>query len=126
MWLLLVVAGGSAAGGVCRYLLSGALQRPDATFPVGTLTVNVVGSFALGALARYASMSPTLTPEMRLLIGAGFCGGFTTFSTFSVETLELMQHGAFARASAYVGLSVLAGLAAAMAGMATVRSVLEP
>lgn len=125
MWLLLAVAGGSAVGGVSRYLLSGALQRPDASFPTGTLVVNIVGSFLLGALARFAAISPSLSPEMRLLIGAGFCGGFTTFSTFSVETLELMQGGAYARAGGYVALSFLGGLTAAMAGMATVRSFLE-
>lgn len=125
MPLLLAVALGSAVGGVARYVISGALQRPSNAFPVGTLTVNIVGSFVLGAVVRYTAMSPTFSTEMRLLLGAGFCGGFTTFSTFSVETLELLQGGAYARAGLYVGLSVLTGLTAAVLGMAVVRTVLE-
>jgi fluoride exporter len=123
--LLVSLALGSALGGLARYLISGAVQRPDATFPTGTLLVNIVGSFILGALARYAAMTPTFSPELRLFIGAGFCGGFTTFSTFSVETIELLQGGAFARAGLYVAASVFAGLAAALFGMAVMRTVLE-
>ncbi|MBL8983184.1 MAG: fluoride efflux transporter CrcB [Gemmatimonadetes bacterium] len=125
MPLLLAVAIGSAAGGVARYVISGALQRPTNAFPIGTLTVNIVGSFVLGAVVRYAAMSPGFSAEMRLLLGAGFCGGFTTFSTFSVETLELLQGGEYARAGLYVGLSVLTGLTAALLGMAFMRTVLE-
>ena len=123
--LILYVALGSAMGGVARFLIGGALQRADSTFPSGTLTVNIAGSFILGAVARYAAMSPTFSPELRLLIGAGFCGGLTTFSTFSVEAIELMQGGALARAGLYVAVSVLTGLGAALVGMAVVRTILE-
>ncbi|MBL8962019.1 MAG: fluoride efflux transporter CrcB [Gemmatimonadetes bacterium] len=122
---LLSVALGSAIGGVARFLIGGALQRADSTFPSGTLAVNIVGSFILGGVARYAAMTPTFSPELRLLLGAGFCGGLTTFSTFSVETIALMQNGALARAGLYVATSVLAGLAAALLGMAAVRTLLE-
>lgn len=125
MQLLLAVASGSALGGVARYLLSGAVQARAGTFPVGTLVVNVLGSFVLGALVRYAALHPDLSPQARLLLGAGFCGGFTTFSTFSVELLELLQGGAWARAGVYASLSVALGLAAATAGMAVVRTFAE-
>ncbi|MBK8250289.1 MAG: fluoride efflux transporter CrcB [Gemmatimonadetes bacterium] len=122
---LLSVALGSAIGGVARFLVSGALQRADSGVPTGTLVVNIVGSFILGGVARYAAMTPTFSPELRLLLGAGFCGGLTTFSTFSVETIELVQGGAFTRAALYVAISVVAGLGAALLGMAAVRTILE-
>ena len=126
MQILLAVAAGSATGGVARYLMSGALQSGNpGSFPVGTLTVNIIGSFILGAVARYAAMNPAFSPELRVLLGAGFCGGFTTFSTFSVETLELMQGGDYSRALGYVGISVLASVAAAALGMAAVRTLIE-
>jgi CrcB protein len=126
MHILLAVAAGSATGGVARFLVSGALQsRSPGAFPIGTLTVNVLGSFLLGVVARYAAMSPTFSPEVRVLLGAGFCGGFTTFSTFSVETLELMQTGDYARAVGYVGLSVVASIAAAAIGMMVVQALFE-
>lgn len=126
MPILLAVAAGSAVGGVARYLMSGALQTGTrGAFPVGTLAVNILGSFILGAVARYATTNPAISPEMRVLLGAGFCGGFTTFSTFSVETLELMQAGDYSRALGYVGVSVVASLAAAAMGMAGVRMLTE-
>jgi CrcB protein len=116
---------GSALGGVSRFLLSGAIQSRAGTWPWGTLTVNLLGSFVLGALYKYASMQPGLSPELRLFIGAGFCGGFTTFSTFSVEALDLLQQGDVLRFSTYVAASVLLGLAAALAGVVVVRTLLE-
>jgi CrcB protein len=70
-------------------------------------------------------MQPGLSPELRLFIGAGFCGGFTTFSTFSVEALDLLQQGDVLRFSTYVAASVLLGLAAALAGVVVVRTLLE-
>ena len=126
MQILLAVAVGSATGGVSRYLMSGALQSGSpGAFPIGTLTVNILGSFILGAVARYAAMNPAFSPELRVLLGAGFCGGFTTFSTFGVETLELMQAGDYTRALGYVGVSVAASLVAAALGMAAVRTLIE-
>ncbi|MBC7894448.1 MAG: fluoride efflux transporter CrcB [Cytophagaceae bacterium] len=126
MQILLAVAAGSATGGVARYLMTGALQsRTPGAFPVGTLTVNIIGSFILGAVARYAAMNPAFSPELRLLLGAGFCGGFTTFSAFSVEALELMQLGDYSRALGYAAISVLAAVAAAALGMAAVRALVE-
>ena len=126
MPILLAVAAGSATGGVARYLMTGALQSGTrGAFPIGTLAVNILGSFILGAVARYAVMNPGFSPELRVLLGAGFCGGFTTFSTFSVETLELMQAGDYPRALGYVGVSVVASLAAAAMGMASVRMLIK-
>ncbi|MCC6316492.1 MAG: fluoride efflux transporter CrcB [Gemmatimonadaceae bacterium] len=117
MSILLAVAIGSATGGVARYVLSGAIQsRQTAAFPSGTLVVNIVGSLILGALWKHAATNPQLSPELRVLLGAGFCGGFTTFSTFSVETLDLLQNGTPWRAASYVMLSITTGLLAATLG----------
>jgi fluoride exporter len=112
-WLL--VAAGSAAGGVCRWLLVGALQRP--AFPTGTLAVNALGSLLVGWLAARlgdAQAGPAATA--RLLLVTGFCGGFTTFSAFSLETLRLAQDGRGARALGYVAASLALGLAAVAVG----------
>lgn len=121
MQLILSVAVGSALGGVVRFLVSGAVQaRLTSGFPGGTLVVNVVGSFVLGALARYLVLHPDFSPAARLFLTAGFCGGFTTFSTFSIEILELLQNGMPGRAVVYLVASVVTGIVAAAAGFAVV------
>ena len=80
--MLWYVAFGSALGGVTRYLLGGLIQR-GAGFPVGTLIINITGSFLVGLFYRYAAESALVSPEMRVFLTIGFCGGYTTFSTFS-------------------------------------------
>lgn len=112
-WLL--VAAGSAAGGLCRWLLAGALQRPGV--PAGTLAVNVLGSLLVGWLAaRVGDGQGGSAAPARLLLVTGFCGGFTTFSAFTLETLRLAQDGRGARALGYVAASLALGLAAVAAG----------
>lgn len=115
--MLWLVALGSAVGGVTRWLLGGAFQRWFAPgFPGGTLVVNVTGCLLIGALMRYAMESTALTPEWRALLVVGFCGGYTTFSTFSYETLRLMQDGEWGKVGLYVGGSVLLSLIAVTLG----------
>jgi CrcB protein len=122
--MLIHIALGSAAGGVARYLLGGAVQRLAGTsFPAGTLTVNVTGSLLLGVFARLVLTAPGLTPEMRALLTIGFCGGYTTFSTFSFDVLNLLERGQVTRAALYVSASVLLSVGAMMAGFAIARSV---
>jgi CrcB protein len=122
--MLIHIAHGSAAGGVARNLLGGAVQRLMGTaFPAGTLTVNVSGSLLLGAFVRLVLSAPGLTPEMRALLTIGFCGGYTTFSTFSFDVLNLLERGQVARAALYVSASVLLSVGAMMAGFAIARSV---
>lgn len=118
---LLLVAAGSAAGGVCRWLLAGLLQR--ATFPSGTLAVNALGCLLAGWLAARLGEPSTAGPAQmaRLLLVTGFCGGFTTFSAFSLETLRLAQEGRGGRALAYVAASLLLGMAAVATGWAAGR-----
>ena len=123
--MLLYVALGSAIGGVSRYLLGGLVQRMlDTTFPAGTLLVNVTGSFLLGAIIRYALETPSLTPEVRAFLTIGFCGGYTTFSTFSYETMALLEDGEWARAGVYITASVVLSLIATFLGFALARQVI--
>ncbi|HEY8106355.1 MAG TPA: fluoride efflux transporter CrcB [Gemmatimonadales bacterium] len=123
--MLWYVAIGSAVGGVSRYLLGGLIQRMSSgTFPLGTLVINVTGSALLGFLFRYALDVPAMTPEIRALLGVGFCGGYTTFSTFSYETLTLLEDGDWRRAGLYVALSVGVSLLATFAGFAAARELI--
>ncbi|MGH7536952.1 MAG: fluoride efflux transporter CrcB [Gemmatimonadales bacterium] len=119
------IAAGSVLGGVSRYLLGGLIQRLlDTTFPAGTLVINVTGSFLLGAFLRYGVDTPTMGPEVRALLTIGFCGGFTTFSTFSYETVALLDDGEWARAALYVGASLGLSLLAVMLGFAAARQII--
>jgi fluoride exporter len=123
--MLWYIAFGSAVGGVSRYLLGGALQRlAGGTFPVGTLVVNVTGSFLLGAILRYAVDTPGLSPESRAMLTVGFCGGYTTFSTFSYETVALLEDGEWTRAGVYLAFSVLLSIAATFLGIVTAREII--
>jgi CrcB protein len=117
MTAVLLVALGAAVGAPARYLTDRAVQRRLGTgFPWGTLTVNVAGSLLLGFLAGLPA-----SPAWTALLGTGFCGALTTYSTFSWETLSLARAGARRRAAAYVLLSVTAGLAAAYLGLTVAR-----
>jgi fluoride exporter len=123
--MLWYVAIGSAVGGVIRYLLGGAIQRAlAASFPVGTLVINVTGSALLGFIFRYALETPAVTPEIRALLGVGFCGGYTTFSTFSYETLTLLEDGDWRRAGLYVGVSLIGSVLAAFLGFMAARELI--
>lgn len=112
----LVVAG--ALGAPSRFLLDGFVQdRAAGAFPWGTFVVNVTGSFALGVvtgLALYHAFPDT----PRIWLGTGFCGAYTTFSTFTFETIRLLEEGAVADAMLNVAASIVVGAAAAAAGLA--------
>jgi fluoride exporter len=123
--MLWYIAVGSAIGGMSRYVIGGLVQRLlDTTFPAGTLLINVTGSFLLGAILRYGVETTTLTPELRALLTVGFCGGYTTFSTFSYEAVALLEDGEWSRAGTYIGLSVLLSLAATFLGFALARQAI--
>ena len=124
MRLFWAVASGAAMGGLARYYLAGIIQQhagPD--FPVGTLVINITGSFILGFIMRYALQSGAVSPEMRALLTTGFCGGYTTFSTFSYETALLLEDGAYGRAALYVGASVLISLLGTILGFVAAQRV---
>lgn len=120
------VAAGSALGGVSRWWLGGIFQKWFAAgFPGGTLVVNVTGCLLIGALMRYTMDSSAVSPEMRALLVVGFCGGYTTFSAFSYETLRLAQDGEWGQVALYIGGSVLLSLAAVALGWMGAGSFLE-
>jgi fluoride exporter len=123
--MLWYVALGSALGGVARYLLGGWVQRAaGGVFPWGTLAVNLSGSFLLGLISRYAIESAGVSAEVRTLLTIGFCGGYTTFSTFSWETTRLLEDGDWPRAGLYAVASVTLALAGTLGGIAAARQLL--
>jgi CrcB protein len=123
--LILYIAIGSAIGGVGRYAIGGVLQqRFGLAFPIGTLVVNVVGSLLLGFILRIALGGTQLSPETRIFLTTGFCGGFTTFSTFTYDTAVMFESGQYRRAALYVTLSIVLSLLATFAGFALAQSAL--
>ncbi len=126
MRLVLAVALGSAAGGVARFLLSAWLEQRAATsFPFATLLVNISGSLLLGFLATWTYETVGVSPEWRALLTTGLCGGYTTFSTFSLETVALLEEGELGRASLYIALSVALSVLGAYAGVAGARHLVQ-
>jgi CrcB protein len=118
------VAFGSAVGGVARYLLGGWIQqRSGSTFPIQTLLINVTGSFLLGFLQHYALETTAISPEVRTMLTIGFCGGYTTFSTFSFETVRMLEGGDWRRAMLYITLSVTLTVGAAVLGIVAAREL---
>jgi CrcB protein len=118
--LALAVGGAGALGAVARYLADGAVQeRTGGLFPLGTLVVNLVGSLVLGVLAGLA-LTHAGTAAARTVIGAGFCGGLTTWSTASWETVRLAQDGEWAAAVQFTVANLAGSMLAAAAGLAVV------
>ena len=117
--LALAVAGGAAIGAPCRYLLDRAVQtRHDQRFPYGTLLINLLGSGLLGLLLGCSPGSVLLAAA-----GTGWCGAFTTYSTFGLETVQLARDGLVRRAAGYVVISVGGGLGLAALGVVTGRAL---
>ncbi|HEX6558133.1 MAG TPA: fluoride efflux transporter CrcB [Longimicrobiales bacterium] len=121
----LVVFIGAGVGGVARYTLGGLVQQAaTSAYPWGTLTVNITGSLLLGFL--YVLLEGTAaSPQWRAFLGIGFCGGYTTFSTFSYETARLLEDGDWNRAGLYVLSSVLLSLAATFIGFRMAHVILR-
>lgn len=117
MMLALLVSLGAAFGAVARYLVDQAVtRRSTRTFPAGTWIINITGSFVLGLLAGLATRHG-LSANAVAIAGTGVCGGYTTFSTFSYETVRLMEEGSGLVALANLAGSLAAGLAAAALGL---------
>lgn len=114
MYKYLIVSGGAALGGALRYWLSNFVYKfLPADFPYGTLAVNVIGSFILGFVMFSLFEKELISQDLRLFLTVGFCGGFTTFSTFSFETVNLMKNSEMLLAAA----NILANLILCMAGV---------
>ena len=119
---LLALALAGAMGTLSRYGATALMTRlagPD--FPYGTLTVNALGSLLLGLLSHVLLHHPSVPPEWRVPLTTGFLGAFTTFSTFSVETVKLIDGGHHGAAAANIGLNLIIGITLAGAGLAIGR-----
>jgi fluoride exporter len=115
---LLWIAVFGAAGTLARYGLQGFVQiRSGGTFPYGTLLINLTGCFLLALTYQLMINRMGISPELRIAIGVGFFGGYTTFSSFGWETAKMLEEGAFLPAAAYVSASVIIGLLLSLAGI---------
>ncbi|MDR0828889.1 MAG: fluoride efflux transporter CrcB [Prevotellaceae bacterium] len=121
MKLILLIGTGSFFGGICRYLISLAMQGKG-LFPYGTLIVNILGCFLIGLVFSLAAKL-NFSNETKLFLTTGFLGGFTTFSAFSNETFLLLKNAQYFSATAYVLCSVLIGLAATFLGYWAVKNI---
>jgi CrcB protein len=119
--ILLLIASGSA-GTLARYALQGFIQyRSQSSLPLGTLVVNLLGCFLLGGIGQFGLDHLAFPPEWRVAITVGFFGAFTTFSSFSWETVHLLEDGEWIQAGVYVIVSVLGGLFLVRTGMRLAR-----
>ena len=118
----LVIFTGSGIGGVLRYFIQKYfVDMGYVTFPAGTFTVNILGCFLIGLFNALAEKNNLLSPEWRLALTTGFCGGFTTFSTFANENMNLLRNGDYFYFSLYIILSVVIGIGAVILGTNAVR-----
>jgi CrcB protein len=124
MTQLLMVGAGGAFGAIGRYLLSTwVYSLTGRAFPWGTLAVNLLGSLLMGFLSVWLLERMTVSTEMRALLMVGFLGAFTTFSTFSIETLLLLEQGAVARAGVNIAISVITCIFSAWMGTLIAKAI---
>ena len=122
MWRTFLVAVGGVVGAVGRYWLAGVVQQlTGRDFPMGTLIVNLVGSFVVGLVMTLSLERGLIDADLRILLAVGVCGGFTTMSTFSFETLALLGDGQGMLAVANVGVTLIGCLAAVWFGTVMAR-----
>jgi len=122
----LIVFIGAGIGGAMRHGVNQlAANLLGLAFPYGTLTINVAGSVAMGILAEYFAFRGELPQEIRLFLTTGILGGFTTFSTFSLDAVSLGERGEWGAAAAYVASSLVLSLIGLVAGLAIVRVLLQ-
>ena len=119
MKAVIAICAGASVGALLRWILGLKMNAWVPLLPAGTLAANLIGGYVVGVAVAYFADAPQLSPEWRLLVITGFCGGLTTFSTFSAEAVELLQHGELGRMSILVSLHLLGSMAMTIAGIAT-------
>jgi CrcB protein len=117
----MAVAVGGMLGCLLRWFLAMAMNRYFPTIPPGTLAANLLGCYVIGLALAFFTLNPALPIEWRLFITTGFCGGLTTFSTFSVEVVLILQSGRMAWAMGAIAVHLVGSLLMTMAGIATVN-----
>ena len=123
MYVIFSIALGGALGSVARHFLSSAIYGwTGSTFPWGILAVNVLGGLAMGVIVELGALRLSYGPEMRAFLTTGILGGFTTFSTFSLDTVLLIDRGEILSAAAYAIVSVAGSVGALFAGLWLVRA----
>jgi CrcB protein len=121
---LLLIGTGSCIGGVCRFLCQQYVQRHYPTsIPFGTLGVNILGCFIIGIIFGLGNRGNILSPELRLLLATGFCGGFTTFSSFALENISMLQEREFLYTSIYVSMSIIIGFSMTYLGILFIKLI---
>lgn len=124
MWVkILAVGAGGFLGSVCRFLISSLPLPERISFPLLTLLINFAGAVVIGALAEIPAAGGVFPPPVQLFLKTGLCGGFTTFSTFSLETVELLQNGKTGTGILYAVLSVGCCLLGILLGQGIVRAL---
>lgn len=117
----IIVGIGGFIGTVCRYLIGLIPLKSDNGFPIKTLAINIAGAFLLGLITAIVAKSKSINPQIVLMFKVGICGGFTTFSTFAYESVDLMKNGNIAVAFCYIVLSVILGVFAVFAAQMLIK-----
>jgi CrcB protein len=121
--IFIAVALGGAIGSLIRYFVAGAVQSAAwPGFPWGIFVVNITGGFVMGLIVELSALKLQISPEVRAFLTVGILGGYTTFSTFSLDSVLLIQRGAYVSAGAYIAGSVVLSIAALFGAMALVRA----
>lgn len=116
---VIAISVGAVAGALLRWALGLQLNALYPAVPPGTLAANIVGGYVIGVAMAFFAARPDIAPEWRLLIITGFCGGLTTFSTFSAEVVTLLQAGELAKTAIAISVHVVGSLAATILGIAS-------
>lgn len=125
-WIISLLVGlGGFAGTVARYGLSISSQRFSIEWPIGTLAANILGCLAIGIITGLSSRGETLSPEVRLALATGFCGGFTTMSSMIYETAEMLRASEYLHATLYTAGTFLLSMTAFAAGVIAIRIIFK-
>jgi CrcB protein len=120
--VLLAIAGGGALGSLLRYFVASAIQRPTNPFPIGIMIVNITGGLIMGIIVELGARKFQLAPELRAFLTVGILGGYTTFSTFSLDSALLIQRGEYVSAATYIIGSTALSILALFTGLWLVRA----